>query len=151
MHKENFVLNEFMTILKSINPTTLPKWGKLNFQQMVEHLSDSVRIAQNSADKIITPEDRLGKMKDFILSDIPFKENTKNVLMSDEPIPAKWNSIEEAFSELENELVKFKNLYAYKPDLTITNYIFGHLNYNEQIHLLHKHFIHHLRQFGWNN
>ncbi|HWJ90418.1 MAG TPA: hypothetical protein VNR87_04865, partial [Flavisolibacter sp.] len=64
------------------------------------------------------------------------------------PAPVKNISCNAALDELENEIKHFFSVFE-KNNLRVTrNPFFGDLNYEENIHLLHKHALHHLRQFG---
>ncbi|MBN8703642.1 MAG: hypothetical protein J0M08_11295 [Bacteroidetes bacterium] len=120
----------------------------MNAQQMVEHMCDSVLLANGKIKKnLITPSDLLERYRTFMLSDKPFKENTKNIELPDTPAACRNNSIELAIDELKRELDTFFILFANQKDLVIMNPIFGNLNYEQWLHLLHKHAMHHLRQF----
>ena len=96
----------------------------------------------------MTPADRVPKMKEFIMSEKEFRPDTKNALMGDEPEPVKRASVAEAIDDLESELKDLVKHFENSPQSTITNPFFGDLNYEESIQLLHKHAIHHLKQFG---
>lgn len=147
--KLSFLREQLPKNLRSLDPQTKSKWGKMNVQQMIEHLSDSVREANGKTPReIISTPERLPAMKDFLMSDKEFKPETKNIMMGSEPLPVRHGSMEEAIMKLEDELKDFENKYEKKPDSVITNPFFGHLNFEEWIQLLHKHAIHHLKQFG---
>ncbi|MEN9684956.1 MAG: hypothetical protein RLZZ28_742 [Bacteroidota bacterium] len=151
MHsKEAFLQNEYISILHQLQPGQQPKWGKMDAQQMVEHMRDVFKLANG---KIILPlvntdPEKLEKARAFMLSDAPFKENTKVPVMPEEPRPHKYGSMQEAIDKTEIELNDFFKAFAASPGKSILNPIFGELNYEEQIHLLYKHSCHHLRQFG---
>lgn len=121
----------------------------MNAQQMVEHFTDAVKIANG---KMKLPEVNSGEkqhnIRDFLFSDIPFKENTRNPLMNEVPSDATHGSIEESVQALQNEFIYFFHLFERDPSVTTCNPIFGELNFEQNVHLLHKHAIHHLRQFG---
>lgn len=148
--KEDFLLNQFVLLLRTLDPNQEPQWGKMNVQQMIEHMSDSIKIAtqKDKHDKIITPEDKLESSYRFLKSDKPFRENTKNVLLSDNPPAARGNTLEDSIIELEKELGDFKQFFQEDPGKTTTNPFFGHLNYGDWVQLLHKHAQHHLKQFA---
>ena len=147
--KLTFLRIEFIEHLKSLSPDTIPAFGKMNVQQMVEHMSDSIRIA-NGKDphSIVTPHERLPLMKDFIMSERDFRPNTPNSLLGDKPVPCKNASLTEAIIELDMEIKDFITYFESHDGLTSTNPFFGVLNYAEWVQGLHKHAIHHLRQFG---
>lgn len=124
----------------------------MTLQQMIEHFSDSVRISSGKTvhNDVIFPPDKLQQVREFMLSDQPFKENTVNPLMPATPAPVVNTSTEEALEELQKEIQYFFSVFE-KNNLQVTRSPFyGDLNYDENIHLLHKHAMHHLRQFGVN-
>ncbi len=149
--KIHFLKQEYLRLLEKTDPETKAAWGKMNFQQMLEHMSDSFRIA-NGKDphRLYTPVEAVEKYKAFAMSDKPFKENTKNALLADEPALLRNAKPEQALTELQLEINDFFNVFESEPGKTITNPIFGDLNFKEWIQLLHKHAIHHLKQFGIN-
>jgi len=147
--KAKFLLNDYSVILRTIDSDTKPSWGVLSFQGMVEHMSDSIK---NASGKIIlplvTPEAKLEQYKLFAISDIPFKENTVNRLMSKEAPALRFESVDDAINELQEELIYFKDFFERDPIITTLNPFFGDLNYEDNIKLLYKHAWHHLKQFG---
>jgi len=148
--KVDFLKRRFISFLKQIPSDTPPQWGKMTLQQMIEHFADSVRIASGKAvhTDIITPPENFQRARDFMLSDKPFRENTANPLMPAVPAPVKNISCNAALDELDRELKHFFSVFE-KNNLTVTrNPFFGDLNFDENIHLLYKHALHHLRQFG---
>lgn len=148
--KAEFLKYRFIPLLKQIPSDTEPHWGKMTLQQMIEHFSDSVRIASGKTVHIdfVYPPEQLQKYRDFVLSEKPFRENTVNPLMPEVPAPVINVSTEEAINELQKEMDYFFSVFE-KNNLQVTrNPFFGDLNYEQNIHLLHKHALHHLRQFG---
>ncbi|MBK9525741.1 MAG: DUF1569 domain-containing protein [Bacteroidetes bacterium] len=147
--KINFLRKTFIEKLKELDPATPPVWGLMNVQQMIEHMSDSFRIA-NGKDPhvIVTPAERLEPMKNFLLSEKEFKPNTKNILMSETPPNIRRANKMEAINELEGEINDFVSYFEQHPGSTTTNPFFGELNFEEWIQLLHKHAVHHLKQFN---
>lgn len=144
-----FISNTAPKLMLQLSSNDKGKWGLLNAQQMVEHLSDSVRIANGKRpEKLITPAENLERVRSFMLSDKPFKENTKNVQMPDVPAPVIKENMQEAIHELHQEIQEFINVFEKNPLSTITNPFFGDLNFEEWTHLLNKHFEHHCRQFN---
>jgi hypothetical protein len=147
--KLNFVLQEFPSILDTIDANVKPKWGKMNLQQMIEHFADSVREANGKVKRdIVTPEDKIVSYYNFLMSDKEFKPETKNPIMPVEPSPVTNTNKEEAIAELRSELKDFVAFYQNNPDAKNAGPVFGHLNFEEWVQLLHKHAVHHLKQFG---
>mgnify|MGYP000939471571 CR=1 FL=1 len=82
------------------------------------------------------------------MSDKPFKENVKNPLLGEEPRPVRYHTPQAAIGALQQELIYFFEAFAANPKLTTRNPFFGDLNFEQNVQLLYKHSLHHLRQFG---
>lgn len=148
--KAQFLRSRFVPLLKGLPTEAAAAWGKMTMQQMIEHFSDSVRIASGKAvyTDVITPPEHLEKMRSFLESDKPFRENTRNPLMPEVPAPVRNPSKAAAIAELQEELLFFFSVFE-KNNLQVTrNPIFGDLNYEQNIQLLYKHAAHHLKQYG---
>lgn len=150
IEKENFLRTKLVSCLQQLNPGTLPCWGKMNVQQMIEHIGNTLRIANGrlTVEKIITPPDNLDRMREFMMSEKPFKENTKNPLLSEEPAPLRYKTVQAAIGAVQLELIYFFEAFDKQPDLQTRNPFFGNLNFEENVQLLYKHVLHHLRQFN---
>lgn len=148
--KEQFLQLEFIPLLEQLSDNEVGLWGVLSPQGMIEHVSDSFGYAYGRLKytTLHTPPDHLAGYRAFLLSEKPFKENTKNALMPDEPAPLRHRSMTEAIDELRKEIKAFSDFYAAHPSHKELNAFFGELNYDEQVHLLHKHAWHHLKQFN---
>lgn len=149
MDKLRFLQYDFPQLLSTLDPATTPAWGRLSFQGMVEHMSDSVRIANGRDPKdCITSPQHLPKMLAFLRSDKPFRENTANPQMSETPAPLRFERVEDAIGELQMELNDFVDVFGQDKHKVITNPFYGDLNFEDWTQLLYKHALHHLRQFG---
>lgn len=148
--KIDFLSQRFVSLLKQIPSDTAPKWGKMTLQQMIEHFAESVRIASGKIPftDILTPPEDLQRLRDFLMSDRPFRENTLNPLVPEVPAPVRNPSVEEALRELKSEIDYFMSVFR-ENNLRVTrNPFFGDLNFEQNVQWLYKHAIHHLRQFG---
>lgn len=148
--KKDFLQNRFIPLLRQIPTETLPHWGKMTLQQMIEHFADYTRIASGKTlhAEIITAPEHLDKMRAFLESEKPFRENTPNSLMPEVPAPVRNPSVEAAINELQKEIEFFFKVFE-ENNLQVTrNPFFGDLNYEQNVQLLHKHALHHLKQFG---
>jgi hypothetical protein len=148
--KAQFLRSHFIPLLEGLPTETKALWGKMTVQQMIEHFADYMQIASGKAahKDIITPPEQLDKMRDFLQSEKPFRENTRNPLMPEVPAPVRNPSKAEAIKELKEEIQFFFAVFE-KNSLQVTrNPFFGDLNYEQNIQLLSKHALHHLKQFG---
>lgn len=147
--KEEFLKNDFIPLLGKLHADEKAKWGIMNAQQMVEHFADAVK---NASGKLLLPilneGEKLQKSRDFLMSENPFKENTDNPLIPKEGIPHRQPDLPSAINKLQKELNHFFEVFEKNPNLKTGNAFFGQLDYAMNIQLLHKHAIHHLRQFG---
>jgi hypothetical protein len=151
IEKENFLRTKLVPCLQRLDPATPPRWGKMNVQRMIEHLGgEAIRNANGrlKIDHIITPLENLKRVREFMLSDKPFRENIRNPLISEEPPPLRYKTIQAAIGALQLELIYFFEVFEKNPGLTTRNPIFGDLNFDQNVQLLYKHSLHHLRQFG---
>ncbi len=149
--KENFLRTKLVACLQRLDPATPPLWGKMSVQSMIEHYSgDAVRNASGRLkfDKVLTPPEQLERIREFVLSEKPFKENTQNPLMGKEPAPLHFKTVQAAIGALQQELIYFFEVYEKNPNLVVLNPFFGEFNFEQNVHLLYKHALHHLRQFG---
>lgn len=148
--KISFLKNELTGHLQNIPADRTPAWGKMNLQQMTEHLSrDAFRVASGKVIfPLMTPEEHIPKMQEFLRSDKPFKENTVNRLMAAEPLPLVHKDMPAALAELQTEINDFFEAYQQEPGKKVMNPSFGEMDFELQVLLLHKHALHHLRQFG---
>jgi hypothetical protein len=148
--KQDFIQHELMKHLNKLPSAATGKWGKMNGQQMVEHLS---LIFSASSGKInvtlATPEELLPKYKAFLWSDKEFKENTKapSSLIPEEPQDLKHATMPMALQELQDELDYFFDYFETHSGIATMHPAFGALNFEEWILAHYKHVVHHLKQF----
>ena len=147
--KENFLRTKLIFLLQKLKTDAPPLWGKMNAQQMIEHFTDVMMVASGKIKlPVVTPPERLPKLQEFMMSEKPFKENTKSPVLAEEPVPLKKHTKEAAIGKLQEEIIYFFEAFEKKPDLKTTNPVFGELDFEMNIQLLHKHALHHLKQFG---
>ncbi len=148
--KKEFVQIEFIQLLRNAPPGITPKWGRMSFQHMVEHMVLALKNANGKlkTEKILTPADKLAASRIFLMSDKEFRENTKSPAFPDDPLPLHFKTVEEGINKLEKEIADFFTVYENNPGLIITNPVFGDLNFEEAQQLLYKHCQHHAKQFG---
>lgn len=153
LEKEYFLRSRFVPCLQRLDPNTKPLFGKMNVQQMVEHFAnDSLPVASGKRvyAEILTPTDKLQKFRTYMLSDHPFREGTRNPLMSENPPHTLHHTVQVSINQLQLELIEFFSFFEKNPLATTRNPFFGDLDFEQNVHLLYKHALHHLRQFGMN-
>jgi hypothetical protein len=148
--KTDFLKHQVIPLLRNADPSTPSKWGKMSFQHMVEHMVLVMKNANGKlkVDEMKTPPEHIQAFQDFIMSDKPFRENTKSPAFPEEPLPLRFTSANEGIDKLEKEIKDYFNIYEATPGLKITNPVFGDLHYELSLTLLYKHAQHHLKQFG---
>ena len=148
--KLDFICKDYVHLMNGLPAETKGKFGKMNIQQAVEHLSDVFKISSGKLKlDLVTPVEHLPRYMDFLYSDKEFRENTKapaNIL-SEEPAVVRLASIGEALAELQNEINAFADFFSNNPGKKTSHPVFGDLNFEEWVLLHYKHVTHHLRQF----
>ena len=145
--KALFLSTTCFEYLKQLNESKQPSWGKMNAQQMLEHVNDFYEVSTGKLQfALTTPEEHLPKYKEFLYSDKPFRENTKapETVLGDEPLPMRMPSLEAAAAQLQNTVAGF---FESKPHPTTIHPVFGPLSFDEWILLHYKHVTHHWNQF----
>ncbi|MEO6232268.1 MAG: DUF1569 domain-containing protein [Ferruginibacter sp.] len=147
--KLNFISKDLVPLLRTLPEDAIKKWGKMNAQQMVEHISGFFRVSTNKLHfPLHTPVDQLPKFKAFLHSDKEFRENTKAPVLPEEPLPVQFANYKDAVNDLEKEVKDFLQQFENDPGLTTQHPVFGDLNFEEWVLLHYKHVVHHLKQYG---
>lgn len=149
--KEVFIKQQYIPLLDNLHAETRGKWGRMNAQQMVEHVTGFFKVSSNQQHyPLVTPEEQLPKFKAFLLSDKEFRENTKapTSIIGEEPLPVHHATMQAAIVELKSAIDDFFTYFAKDPSQTTLHPTFGYLNFEEWILLHYKHVVHHARQFG---
>lgn len=141
-------ISEIIKKMDQLTSDSAPNWGTMSAQRMVEHLSDTIKIASGKSKlPIEIPEDRIEKMQLFLDSDKPM---ARNIEVSFAKIDEKLRNeeIELAIDEFLLEWIDFEEHYASNPDRTEPHPFYGQLNYYQWCRLHSKHLTHHFEQFG---
>jgi len=147
--KKLFLEKQFIAIVRDIDPSIEPRWGKMNAQQMVEHVALFFRISTNKSKfPLTTAAEHLPKYKEFLMSEKEFRENTKAPNLPPEPLPVTHATASDAIDKLEEEVNDFFTYFKDDPEKRTLHPAFGELNFEEWVQLHHKHAKHHLKQFG---
>jgi len=145
-----FLKGELNLLYKDLAADTSGKWGKMNAQQMVEHVSDFFNVSTEKIKfDLVTREEHLPKYIEFLHSDKEFRENTKapSSVLGEEPLPLRSKSLEKAIEYLKKSVEDFFTFFEKDPMKKTIHPVFGPLNFDEWVLLHYKHVNHHLRQF----
>ncbi|MDZ4070622.1 MAG: DUF1569 domain-containing protein [Sediminibacterium sp.] len=147
--KASFIKTTFPEWISHLPADTTPLWGKMNVQQMVEHVTGFFKVSTDQIHfPLVTPEEHLPKYKEFLRSDKQFRENTKAPVLPEEPLPVREPDLNTAKAHLKEAIENFFSFYERYPDKKIIHPVFGPLNFEEWILLHYKHVTHHARQFS---
>jgi len=147
--QKEYLLDQLVNDFRSLSQPANANWGKMNFNQMLEHLIEACKNASGDIvfDTFHTPEERLPAMQAFLMTDKLFKPETKNAMMGEEPAPVINENTNALLDELQSQINRFYNRFEQDENLVVRNPIFGDLNEELWTRLLYKHCIHHLHQF----
>ncbi len=142
---ENFVRNQ----LSKLNENSKPVFGKMNAQQMIEHLSAVTQIANgNWKVNIFVSDEKTARRKPFLNTDNELQTGFRASFLSDEPTKLKFNSITEAIDDLIKHIHLFVSIFSEDKNRTVVHPFFGELNFEYWKKFQVKHFTHHFKQFG---
>jgi len=141
-------LEEILYHLDSLEETTQPIWGKMSAQRMIEHLSDTLRLAKGELNvQLEIPEDKVEKAKQFIHSEHPMPKNFE-AIFAPEIAELRNESIDLAVDEFTINWIEFILKFEEEPTLKTLHPNFGMLSFEDWTALNKKHITHHLTQFG---
>lgn len=147
----NFIeptLETILVNLENLTPETEALWGSMSAQRMVEHLSDSLKMAVGqTVFPLEVPEDRIPRMKEFLLSDKVMAKNSE-VPFAKKDQELRCADLELAIDELAENWVEFEEYFSEDEQRRTLHPYYGNLNFDEWNRLHAKHFTHHLQQFG---
>lgn len=146
-----FFTEDFAALVATLDAPATGKWGKMNAQQMAEHVANVFAASCGKINLTIqTPPEYLAKAKAFLLSDKEFRENTKAPasFVPEEPQPAKHSSMNSSVEMLQAEINNFITYFQQNPKATTIHPAFGELNFDEWVLAHYKHTLHHAKQFG---
>lgn len=134
--------------LSKLDEHSRPIFGKMNPQQMIEHLSLVLQIANgNMKVDIFVSDEKAARRKPFLDSEMELTPGFKAAFLPEEPTPTKFANIEEAIDDLIHQIHQFTSVYEKEPTRTMVHPFFGNLNYEYWKKFQVKHFTHHFKQF----
>lgn len=141
---------KWIPIFKSLQSDTIPLFGKMTAQHMIEHVVYTVMISNSKITiEVKLPEEKVGYLRHYIIeTEKPFPEGFRSPILGEDLLPLRSLNIESACQKLEQELHSFEEYFKKNPNTTILNPVAGALNYKEWVVFHEKHFSHHAKQFG---
>ena len=140
---ENYIAN--------LNEDTIPKWGTMTPQEMIEHLEYSFRIASGEIQDfdIETPEKILEKVHAFLYNHVPMQRNySAPKVFLERKSKLKHQSLTIAKQSLMEAYEEFELFFKQNKESRTKNAVFGELNKFEWDLCHTKHLNHHFKQFG---
>jgi hypothetical protein len=141
-------ISEIIQKLDKLKPDSKPLWGNMSAQRMVEHLTDTIKIASGKTKfPLEIPEDKIEKMQAFLESDKPMARNIE-VPFAKKDTELRHEEIELAIDEFLLEWIDFEEHFAEDENRTEPHPYYGNLNFEQWSRLHAKHLTHHFEQFG---
>jgi hydroxymethylglutaryl-CoA reductase len=140
-------IDEIRNKLSTLKATTKPVFGKMNAQQMIEHLSFLMQISNGKVHADFFVEDeKSARRKVFLNTEGELQIGFKAPMLSEEPTPVKFKTIKESIDDLVTQITEFEHYF--KTAKTENHPFFGELDFEywQKFHV--KHFTHHFKQFG---
>jgi hypothetical protein len=137
-----------LTYLSQLTATTKPLWGTMTAQRMLEHLTDTLRIATGkNPQKLAIPKEKLPSMLRFLEGD---KEMAPNIAVdfATPDMKERNEELELAIDEFVDEWLAFEELFSEQENHTAIHPFYGPLNGEQWLRLSQKHHTHHFKQFG---
>jgi hydroxymethylglutaryl-CoA reductase len=141
-------LETMLSILNRLSSSKTPLWGKMNAQEMVEHLSDMLMMSRGTGNfSIDVDAETIARRQQFLSSD---KEMAKNIAVpfTKEIIELRHDELELALDEFAEEWINFTEYYENNPSASVIHPYYGDLDFNLWLKMHDKHFMHHFKQFG---
>ncbi|WP_288956325.1 hydroxymethylglutaryl-CoA reductase, degradative [uncultured Polaribacter sp.] len=135
--------------LAKINTNSKPIFGKMNGQQMIEHLSSVTQIANGNWEvDVFVSDEKTARRKPFLDSENELQVGFKASFLSEEPNKLKFSSYSEAIEDLIHQVKVFEKVFEENKNRTVVHPFFGELDYEYWKKFQVKHFTHHFKQFG---
>lgn len=134
-------------LLNSLEIETPAIFGKMNGQQMVEHLALLLKVSNGKIDAdFFVEEEKSSRRKAFLDTDNELQVGFKASMLSEEPVPAKFSTLKDSIEDLILQIENFET--HFKTNATENHPFFGELDYQYWCKFHVKHFTHHFKQFN---
>ncbi|MEM7374343.1 MAG: hypothetical protein AAF587_37460 [Bacteroidota bacterium] len=147
-NKKAFLLQDAPKLLEQLRADTLPAFGLMTPQHMVEHLTRSIKIAlKRKGEPEDPPLDRQMGFKRFIAKGAVLRHRPSDKTAADLP-PLKYASLEEAISHFPESVERFYTHFESHPEFLFYNPFMGELDFEEIELFTFQHVRYHFWQFG---
>ena len=147
--REIFFNQHLADCITCLNENTASIWGKMNPQNMIEHLLWAFECSTGTIMlPCRTPEHLLERVKTFLHDNRPTPHNFKNPLLGENPPLLRFHSFDDAKNRLLKEIAHFVVHFREQPNAIHVHPVFGPLGAEEWQRSHFKHCYHHLQQFG---
>jgi hypothetical protein len=141
-------LENVIETLNALEAKKKPVWGTMSAQRMVEHLTDTLGIANGkNPQTLLIPEDKVERMQAFLETDKPMARGIIVPFASKEA-KLRNEDLELAVDEFVDEWLFFEERFEENPDLKEVHSFYGAINFDQWRKLNDKHLNHHFEQFG---
>ena len=142
---------DFDKRLKNLNADTVPKWGRMKAQEMLEHLETTMKYSTGElvTDSCKTPEEQLEMFQDSLYNFRKMPKDFPAPFLENGILPElKYKNLDQAKVQFIESVKQYQIYYRENPKAEHLHFIFGTLN-KEMMELFHqKHVTHHFEQFG---
>lgn len=147
-----FLFDHLGEILSKLTADTLPIWGNMTAQEMIEHLEQTINssyILVYQGGKEMKPQQKFAR-ENFLYGNQPYPKGLDSPFHKNGKPALRFADLEEAKKALENSLKKFVAFFS-KPENEKNTYyhpFFGEVNAQDIAQTYYKHSLHHFKQFG---
>ncbi|MEC5157869.1 oxepin-CoA hydrolase/3-oxo-5,6-dehydrosuberyl-CoA semialdehyde dehydrogenase [Chryseobacterium sp. MP_3.2] len=142
---------DFAKKLTHLTEKTLPKWGRMKAQEMLEHLEATMKYSTGElvTDECKTPQEHLEFYQDSLYDFRKMPKDYPAPFLEEGKLPElKYKNLEEAKTHFIESVKNYQIYYRENPEAEHLHFVFGTLN-KEMMELFHqKHLTHHFEQFG---
>lgn len=135
--------------LSTLDNQIKPVFGKMNAQQMIEHLSAVTKIANGNWDvDVFVSDEKTARRKPFLDTENELQPGFKSSFLAHEPNALTFSTIDLAIDDLIHQIKRFVQVFEDDKNRTIVHPFFGTLDFEYWKKFQVKHFTHHFKQFS---
>jgi oxepin-CoA hydrolase/3-oxo-5,6-dehydrosuberyl-CoA semialdehyde dehydrogenase len=147
--RESFLSQVMFDAIAKLAEDSVPSWGHMTPQQMIEHLFWAFQCSTGVVDlPCYTPVSVLDRAKRFLYDNRHTPHEFKNPALGENLPSLQFSTLTEAREALQKEAVHFFEHFRSVPGAIHVHPIFGPLRAEEWERAHFKHCYHHLSQFG---